>query len=975
MKQNQRLAAGGSLIDRTNTIDFSFDGVDYQGYRGDTLASALLANGLKLIGRSFKYHRPRGILSTGVEEPNALVHIGRDARLEPNTRATLQEIYPGLLARHQHCWPSLKYDVGALNNVLSPFFPAGFYYKTFMWPASFWQYYEAVIRRAAGLGKASRDRDPDRYDCRNAHCDVLIVGAGPAGLSAAQTAAQRGERVILVEQHHYLGGWLRQNNDQVQNKEGLAWIGQCLNQLTDARILTRTTAFGYYDDNLIAAVERVQDHRADFNPHLPRQRLWRIRTKRVILATGSIEQGLVFANNDKPGVMLAGAVRSYLHNYAVKAGQRVVLICNNDDAYRTAIALRQARVSVPAIVDLRHQPSGYFQQQATALGMHIFAGHSLSTVGGRQAVKYAELTPLNSYQPRQVKCDVIAMSGGWAPTVHLHSQTGAKLKFRNDLHAFVPAQPRQHCVTIGAAAGVFNLEDCIEQGEAAGAGQEITEQSSSYSAPKPLVKVPRQTGKAFVDFQNDVTVADVELAHREGYHSVEHLKRYTTLGMGTDQGKTSNLTALSLLAEQRKQPIPVVGTTTFRPPYTPVTLGALAGRSIGAHFKPLRRSPMDDWHRDHGAVWIDAGLWRRPHFYPQTGEDVDSAAERETRATRASVGLCDVTTLGKIDIQGPDSATFLNRIYANGFAKLPIGRARYGVMLREDGLVFDDGTTSRLSEQHFFMTTTTANAAKVLMHLEYYLQLIWPELAVQVTSVTEQWAGIAIAGPNARKVLRDLVDIDISNEQFPFMAAAECKFMGISARLFRISFSGELAYELNIPADYGISAWQALLEAGNSYDIVTYGMEALGTMRVEKGHVAGSELNGQTTLDDLGLGRMAGQKGFVGKVLRQRPALQSNDRLQLVGLVPQDGTAWIKVGSQLLAKPNMQPPVDSLGHVTSIAYSPELGMPIALALLSGGLQQHENTEIYAAFPLKNELIAVKVVAPHFVDPEGSRLHA
>ena len=977
-----RTIHGGSLIDREKPLGFIFDGREYQGLAGDTLASALLANGVRLVGRSFKYHRTRGIFSAGSEEPNALVHIGTGARLDPNTRATMQELYQSLSARNQHCWPSLRFDVGALNDWLSPFFPAGFYYKTFMWPASFWKQYEYVIRRAAGLGKASKERDPDRYDRCHLHCEVLIVGAGSAGLSAALTAAETGQRVILLDENPYLGGWLRKNADSVEGQAAPDWIEAISTELRgreNVKILTRTTAFGYYDHNLIAAVERVQDHNADFNPWLPRQRLWRIRAKRVILATGSIEQPLVFANNDRPGVMLAGAVRAYINAYGVLPGQRALLLVNNDDAYRTALALLDAGAQVLAVADLRVKPRGRWLDQVRARGVEVLAGRGISAVQGGLGVKRAELIPLdrtdNPGLLRRFNCDLIAISGGWSPVVHLHSQSGGKLDYRADLNVFVPGAAKQTSQTIGAAAGEFDLDACLAQGRAAGAGDDLPLISiGQTSAPPSIIPKPlRQRGKCFVDLQNDVTLDDVTLAEREGYRSVEHLKRYTTLGMGTDQGKTSNLNALTVLAAQRGESIPSVGLTTFRPPYTPVTLGALAGRAVGRHFKPIRRTPMDQWHNKNGAVWIDAGLWRRPHYYPQTGENVDSAAEREVRGTRTSVGLCDVSTLGKIDIQGPDAAEFLNRVYANGFAKLPVGRARYGVMLREDGLVYDDGTTSRLAEQHYLMTTTTANAAKALAQLEYYLQLVWPELRVQITSVTEHWAGMSIAGPSARDTLAPLLDIDLDNAAFPFMAAAECRFQNVPARLFRISFSGELAYELNIPADYGQSAWETIIQAGEPHGLIVYGLEALGTMRVEKGHVAGAELNGQTTLSDLGLGKLAGKKDFIGKALLNREALDDPARQRLVGLQPLDGKAWIKAGSQLVAGPELKPPVEMLGHVTSIAYSPELQAPIALALLAGGMSRAGET-LYAAFPLKNECVAVRVVSPHFIDPEGERLY-
>ena len=981
--QPRRLAEGGLVVDRGRRLSFRLDGRSYTGYAGDTLASALLAHGVKLVARSFKYHRPRGIYSAGVEEPNALVELRTGGRREPNTRATMAELYDGLEAHSQNRWPSLGFDVGEINNLLSPFFGAGFYYKTFMWPASFWEKYEVLIRRAAGMGSAARERDPDRYEHRNAHCEVLVVGGGPAGLAAARAAARSGQRVLLVDENPRLGGWLWRESHTVDGRPGAEWLAETQRELASAgvQILTRTTAFGYYDDNLMGCVERAQDHVAVPGTHLPRQRLWKIRARRVILATGSIEQPLVFPDNDRPGVMLAGAVRSYLHAYGVLAGRRVVLVTNNDDAYRTALDLMAVKAEV-VVVDNRARFDGELPRQVQSLGVPILSGAGIHRVRGRLGVQGVEIQRLESGQRQRFECDLVAVSGGWVPTLHLHSQAGGKNVYCPQIAAFVPGAARREHVSIGAAAGRFGLEDCIRDGEQAGrnvTGQ--TEESVSLPAPGAGVAMGESReaiggpGKCFLDLQHDVTLSDVDLAHREGFRSVEHVKRYTTLGMATDQGKTSNLSALSRLAGLRKQPIPEVGTTTFRPPYTPVTLGAIAGGEVGRHLKPLRRTPMDDWHAEHGVRWIDAGLWRRPHYYPQAGEDVDAAALREGRATRHGVGLCDVSPLGKIDIQGPDAAEFLNRVYCNAWKKLPVGKARYGLMLREDGIVLDDGTTSRLAENHFHMTTTTANAVKVMGLLEYYLQVEWPGLRVQVTSVTEQWAGMSIAGPQSRRVLEKLVDRNIGNEAFPFMAVAECRIAGIPGRLFRISFSGELAYEVNVPADYGQAAWEALVAAGQEFDMVVYGIETLGALRVEKGHVAGPELDGRTTADDLGLGKLVKRNKpvFIGKAMLEREVLADPARPRLVGLKPADGRSWIRAGSQLIADPAAPLPMKMLGHVTSIAYSPELGHPIALALLSGGLEREGET-LYAAFPLKGEMLAVTVTSPHFVDPDGSRMY-
>ena len=969
--QPWRLASGGH-IDRSQTLRFAFDGNIMEGHPGDTLASALLANGTRLVGRSFKYHRPRGIFSAGVEEPNALVELRSGNRQEPNSLATTIELFDGLEATSQNRWPNLRFDVSQINNVLSRFLPAGFYYKTFMWPASLWMTYEHVIRKAAGMGIASREADPDRYDSRSAHCDVLVVGGGPAGLTAAMAAAESGERVILLEQPPRLGGWLCRERRLIDGAPARDWVDATaarLNAAADVRVLTRTSAFGYYDHNMITAVERVQDHVPVPDPHLPRQRLWTIRAKRVVLATGAVEQPIVFPGNDRPGVMMAGAARTYINQYGVLPGRLAVLQTNNDNAYRSVIDLLDAGARVAAVFDVRGHVDGQLANRVRDLGVPILEGYGIVGTKGYFGVRQVQARPLAGGAIRRYDCDLLCMSGGWAPQVHLHSQSGGAVVYNAEKGCFLPGEARQNCESIGSAAGQFTLGDCLEH---AAAGDDVDEQ-----AIKPTWSLPNAPGrhiKRFVDFQDDVTAEDVALAHREGYVSVEHLKRYTTLGMGGDQGKTSNVTGLAIMAELKGQDIPAVGTTKFRPPYTAVSMGVMAGCAVGKHFQPLRRSPMDDWHGDNGCTWIDAGLWRRPHFYPRPGEDVNAAALRESLVVRAGVGMVDVTTLGKIDIQGPDAAEFLNRVYINGWKKLAVGKARYGVMLREDGMVYDDGTASRLAENHFVMTTTTANAGPVLAKLEYYLQAVWPDLRVQVTSVTDQYAAIAVAGPKSRDVMQRLVDIDISNEAFPFMAAAPCGFAGIpDARLFRISFSGELAYEINLPADYGQAAWNALLESGEPDGIGVYGMEAMGTLRIEKGHVAGPEITGQTTAQDLGLGGMQSKlKHYIGKGLAAREGMIDPSRPAIVGLVPVDGKTWIKAGAQLVENPDAPPPVAMLGHVTSIAYSGALDHPIALALLSGG-RDREGDELYAAFALKEEAVRVRVVSPHFVDPDGERM--
>ena len=968
--QPWRLENGGH-IDRSCSLSFAFDGKIMEGHPGDTLASALLANGTHLVGRSFKYHRPRGIFSAGVEEPNALVELRTGNRQEPNSLATTTELFDGLEASSQNRWPNLRFDFSQVNGALSRFLPAGFYYKTFMWPANLWLTYEHFIRKAAGMGIASRESDPDRYESRSAHCDVLVVGGGPAGLTAAMTAAEIGERVIVLEQAPHLGGWLRREKRTIDGSPAMDWVDAVstrLSAMADVRVLTRTSAFGYYDHNMITAVERVQDHVPKSDPFLPRQRLWSIRAKRVVLATGAVEQPIAFPENDRPGVMLAGAARTYINEYGVLPGRMAVLQTNNDNAYRSAIDLLDAGARVTAVLDVRDHVDGHLPNQVRDRGVPILQGYGVVETKGYFAIRQVLARPLVGGPVRRYDCDLLCVSGGWAPQVHLHSQSGGKVVFDAEKGCFLPSEARQNCVSIGSAAGLFTLKDCLKGAN----GDDVPEQAikPTWSLPN----APGRHGKRFVDFQDDVTAEDVALAHREGYVSVEHLKRYTTLGMGTDQGKTSNVIGLAIMAKLKGQNIPAVGTTKFRPPYTAVSMGAMAGRAVGHHFQPLRRSPMDNWHHDNGCKWVDAGLWRRPHFYTRPGEDVNSAALREGRTVRAGVGIVDVSTLGKIDIQGPDAAELLNRIYVNGWKKLAVGKARYGVMLREDGMAYDDGTTSRLSENHFIMTTTTANAGPVLAKLEYYLQAVWPELRVQVACVTDQYAAIAVAGPKSRDVMQRLIDLDISNDAFPFMAAAPCCFAGIAgARLFRISFSGELAYEINVPADYGQAAWNALLETGREDGVGVYGIEAMSAFRIEKGHVAGPEINGQTTIGDLGLGGLQSeQKHNIGKSLAIREGLIDPARPAVVGLVPVDGKTWIKAGAQLVENPDAPPPVAMLGHVTSIAYSGELNHPIALALLSGG-KERAGEELYAAFPLRNEAVRVRVVSPHFVDPDGERM--
>jgi sarcosine oxidase subunit alpha len=986
-----RLAAGG-LVDRTTTLGFSFDGRRLAGHPGDTLASALLANGVRLVGRSFKYHRPRGVLSAGPEEPNALVELRGGARREPNTRATVAELFDGLEATSQNRWPSLRFDLMGANQYLAPIFSAGFYYKTFMWPASFWEkLYEPLIRRAAGLGRAAETGDPDSYEKATAHCDVLVIGAGPAGLMAALAATRAGARVILCEEDFRLGGRLLSERREIEGRPALDWVRDVeaeLEAAPECRILRRTSVFGVFD-GAHGAVERVADHLPAPPPFQPRQRLWRIHAKRHVLAAGAIERPLVFGDNDRPGVMLAGAVRSYLHRFGVAPGRSAVVFANNDDAARTVADLSAAGVTVAALVDPRAEPPPEVRRIAEAAGARLLAGGAVTRVLGHLGVTGVHVTDARG-ERHQLACDLLAMSGGWSPTVHLTSHQGGKPRWDAARAAFLPpaALPPGMAVA-GAATGDLALADCLATGARAGAeaaadtgfqtgAPAIPQVEPEPTALQPLWRVRGGTGKAFLDFQNDVNAGDVELAKREGFRAIEHMKRYTTLGMATDQGKTSGVNGVALMAELTERGIAETGTTTFRPPYTPVSLGALAGHHRGKDFKPTRLTPTHDWAKEQGAVFVEAGLWLRAQYFPRPGErDWLEATTREARAVRESVGICDVTTLGKIDIQGTDAVALLERVYVNSWRNLPVGRARYGLMLREDGMVMDDGTTARLGETHFVMTTTTVNAARVMQHLEFCHQWLWPELDVQMTSVTDQWAQLAVAGPRAREVLARVVDapFDISNAGFPYLACAELSVCGgMPARLFRLSFSGELAYEVAVPARYGDALARRLMEAGAPFGITPYGTEALGVMRIEKGHVAGNELNGQTTAADLGLGRMMSKKkDYIGRAMAGRPGLTDPDRPALVGLKPVDRAARPRAGAHLLPKGAEPVAANDQGIVTSAAFSPALDHWIALGLLARGPSRHG--EVVRAYdPVRGGDIEVEVAHPVFVDPEGTRLH-
>ncbi|MCF6304046.1 MAG: sarcosine oxidase subunit alpha family protein [Rhodobacteraceae bacterium] len=983
---SHRIENSGSLIDRSKPITFTFNGKKFSGFQGDTLASALLANGQVMVGRSFKYHRPRGLVASGAEEPNALMNMGEGARFEPNQRATTTELFDGLVAKSQNHWPSLEFDIGAINNRFPKFLPAGFYYKTFMYPRWAWKHvFEPIIRKSAGLGTAPQQPDADRYEYFYAYVDVLIIGGGSAGLTAALAAGKTGAKVLLVEQAAHLGG------RAIIDGQGFEKLRADLAKMSNITIRTRTMGAGVYDHGYALAYERITDHLP--NSDQPRHRLWRIRAKRIVTATGAIERALNFAGNDIPGVMLASAVRDYVSLWGVSPGKSTVIVTNNDDAYRTAITLFNSGQTVAAILDARPDGGGPLADQAIDLGIRVLNGKAIKKVDGYKSVTGVTICDQSDENSglETIACDCVAMSGGWSPVVHLWSHCGGKLNWdaKNAMFAPDPNRPptdhngQGFVITAGAASGALDHDAGVQNAALAGrqaadeAGFTPSEEAAAIAAApdhSPMLAVwsmPRNASyalrsKTWLDFQNDVKVSDVQLAAREGYESVEHTKRYTTLGMATDQGKLSNINGLAVLADSLDAEIPNVGTTTFRPPYTPISIGSIAGEARGPLFKPTRKSPIDAWQDANNAVWEPVADWRRPYAYRQSGETTAQAVTREINATRNSLGLLDASTLGKILVKGPDAGKFLDLIYTNMMSNLKQGRCRYGLMCNENGFLFDDGVVVRTGAQEFLCHTTSGGSDRVHAWMEEWLQTEWWDLQVYTANITEQFAQIAVVGPNARKVLEKLGGMDVSNQALPFMAYAEGKLAGIRARPYRISFSGELSFEIAVPANQGQEIWDKILDAGKEFNITPYGTEALHVMRAEKGFIMiGDETDGTVIPQDLNLGWAVSKKksDFLGKRAQQRRHMVDQNRKQLVGLYTLDADYVLPDCAHAVENGKI------IGHVSSSYYSPTLGRSIAMALIKAGAGRMDEV---LDFVIDGKQVKAKVVDPVFLDKEGAR---
>ncbi|UUP19812.1 sarcosine oxidase subunit alpha [Nitratireductor thuwali] len=989
--------SGRGRVRHDKPVRFSFDGKTFEGLAGDTVASALLANGVHLMGRSFKYHRPRGPVAAGSEEPNALIGTSRGkGRFEPNTRATVQEIWPGLKATSQNRYPSLKFDIGAVNDRAYMLLSTGFYYKTFMWPKSFWdKVYEPFIRAAAGLGVSPTEADPDHYASRYLHTDVLVVGAGPAGLAAARSAAGAGLRVTLVDENCEPGGTLL--SEPQASIEGLSawdWLAAEIEALKGlgVDIMTRTTAIGYYHQNMVGLCQKLTDHLEKPGSAVPRERLWRVRAGQVILAQGALEKPLVFDGNDRPGVMLAGAAQTYLNRYGVRVGDRAVVATSHDSAYYAAFDLAAAGTKIEAIVDTRAEPRADLIAEAAKREIAVLAGHTVTGTEGRLRVKSVRVNRMEGGKAgsgRRLSCDCLLISGGWTPSLHLFSHTKGTLKWDEEAQTFLPDRATEACRIAGAGRGLWGIGAALNDGSAMGAaaahalGMAAEPATYGIAGDRPGTGITHKElptdrspgrARAFVDYQNDVTAKDLRLAVREGMRSIEHIKRYTTTGMATDQGKMSNINGLNIAADALGKPQPQVGLTTFRPPYTPTTFGAFAGYHRGDHFEATRKTPIDGWAAENGAVFEPVSQWRRAWYFPKPGETMDEAVARECRATRASLGMFDASTLGKIEVVGPDAVEFMNRMYTNPWSRLAPGRARYGLLLGDDGYIRDDGVIGRLSEDRFHVTTTTGGAARVLNMMEDFRQTEWPHLKVWLTSTTEQWATIALNGPNARRLLEPFVEgQDLSDAAFPHMAVAECQVAGFNARLFRVSFTGELGFEVNVPSRHGRALWETLWEAGRKYDICPYGTETMHVLRAEKGYIiVGQDTDGTVTPYDAGIGWAVGKNkhDFVGMRGLRRPDLVASGRKQLVGLVTDDGTTKLEEGAQIVLDPTQPKPMKMVGHVTSSYRSEAAGRPIALALVEGG---HERMGQTVYVPMSDRVIEATVTGTVFYDPDGARL--
>ncbi len=972
--------AQGLLTDSQKPVAFRFDGHRMRGLSGDTLASALLANGQRVVGRSLKYHRPRGIVTCGSEEPCALVEVCSRGSREPNRPATTLELYEGLEVESQNRWPSLRFDAFALNDLFARFLPAGFYYKTFMTPGPAWErIYEPLLRRAAGLGRlaASKGAPHTPAETIHDHVDVLVVGAGAAGLAAAQRLGRRGMRVLVADEDAVLGGGLLLDERWTPWREAAF---TALEAMANVRCFARTAIIGAYGHGVYAALQSLNPAESSRFGGM-RERLRVVRAKATILATGAIERLIAFPGNDVPGVMLAGAAHKFLRRYGVAVGRRPVFFLNTDEAYESVFALAAAGIRCGGVIDARTASPG--AERARALGIEVTAGATINGVSGRAGVRAVHVACRDARAGRKIEADCLLISGGYTPNTALASQLSAQLQWREEISAHVAALAPASGQMAGAARGVFGLAAAARDGECAAqmVAAQLGYDLGSVAEPalpadpehtliNPLWEVAGR-GKAFVDLQNDVTCEDIRLAAREGYEHVEHMKRYTTHGMATDQGRIGGLLGSAILAQARGLSVAEVGQPKPRPFAQPIPFAALAGAEVGAHFKLKRRLPLQDWHQAAGASFANIGLWRRPLVYSQ--QPGWEAVLREARAVRTSVGVTDVSTLGKIDVQGPDAAKFLDFVYANTFSTLRVGAARYGIMLREDGMLLDDGTTSRLGAEHFLITTTTANSSTVLEHLEFHLQAACPQFEVVLTDVGDQWAQFAVAGPRSREVLQAIVTgLDLSNAGFPFMSAAAAQTAGIAGRVYRISFSGELAYELSVPAQHARAAWTAVLDAGTRYGIVPYGLDALNTLRIEKGHVTGAELNGNTTAEDLGMGRLLKKNGdFVGRVLSQRPGLSTPDRLQLVGVRPLDPNKQLRNGAQLLRPGSTHP---SLGYLTSVSAGAAIDGWVGLALLATG-RSRLGQRLVAASPAHDEQTEVAIVSAHMFDPENHRVRA